>query len=486
MDKTSTQAEETTAPGEETAPAKETTAPADGTSAPAEETTAPADGTPAPAEETTAPADGTPAPAEEAASHEVVNAEAAHDALTAVDPRLLVREQGLLGYWAEFKRKVHAGDLGSIPVVIGLAVIAVVFQLLNSNFLSAKNLTDIAVTMVGTGMMAVGIIFVLLLGEIDLSVGSVSGVSGAIVAVLSVTHGMNEWLALLVALVSGAAIGALHGFFFARIGAPAFAVTLAGLLFWLGFMLQLLGDNGTINLDGDGVVGQLTTYFFTDIAAAYGLAALAVAAYFLGAFTDNRRRAAAGIPSRPVADIVLRSVLLAVVAFAAAYMLNQDRGLPLALVIFLVVLVTTDFVLRRTAYGRKIFALGGSVEASRRAGINVTAVRVSVFALAGFFAAAGGLFWASKIAAANQSAGTGDLLMNVIAAAVIGGTSLFGGRGRTWNALLGALVIVSIQYGLALEGIRTPVVYMITGGVLLATVVIDSVTRKTQRTAGRA
>ncbi|MGW2563598.1 sugar ABC transporter permease [Streptomyces sp. NPDC001514] len=418
--------------------------------------------------------------------HEVVNPEAAHDAVTAVDPRLLVREQGFAGYVSEFKRKLHAGDLGSIPVVIGLILICVIFQSLNSQFLSAKNLSDIAVTMVATGMMAVGIIFVLLLGEIDLSVGSVSGVSGAIVAVMTVTHGMNEWLAILVAIASGAAIGALHGFFFARIGAPAFAVTLAGLLFWLGFMLQLLGDQGTINLDDEGAVAQLTTYFFSDVAAAYGLAAVAVAGFFLSAFFDSRRREAAGIPSRPLADIVFRTVLLAVVAFAAAFMFNQYKGLPLALVLFLAVLVITDFVLRRTAYGRKIFALGGSVEAARRAGINVTAVRISIFAIAGMFAAIGGLFWASKIAAANQSAGGGDLLMNVIAAAVIGGTSLFGGRGRTWNALLGVMVIVSIQYGLALEGIRTPVVYMITGGVLLATVVIDSVTRKTQKTAGRA
>jgi D-xylose transport system permease protein len=416
----------------------------------------------------------------------VVNPDAAHDAVTAVDPRLLVREQGLKGYVSEFRRKMHAGDLGSIPVVLGLVIIAIIFQSLNSAFLSAENLNNIAVTMVGTGMMAVGIIFVLLLGEIDLSVGSVSGVAGAIVAVMSVSHGMNEWLAVLVALAGGAAIGALHGFFFARIGAPAFAVTLAGLLFWLGFMLQLLGDAGTINLDSEGVVGKLTTYYFSDIAAAYGLAAVAVAVFFLTSFFDNRRREAAGVPSRPVSDIVLRTVLLAIVAFAAAAMFNQYKGLPLALVLFLAVLVITDFVLRRTAYGRKIFALGGSVEASRRAGINVTAVRISVFALAGFFAAVGGLFWASKIAAANQSAGTGDLLMNVIAAAVIGGTSLFGGRGRTWNALLGVMVIVSIQYGLALEGIATPVVYMITGGVLLATVVIDSITRKTQKTAGRA
>ncbi|MER7172364.1 sugar ABC transporter permease [Streptomyces mesophilus] len=411
---------------------------------------------------------------------------AASDAVTVVDPRLLVREQGFAGYIGEFKRKMRAGDLGAMPVVVGLIAICAIFQSLNSAFLGAENLNNIFVAMVATGMMSVGIIFVLLLGEIDLSVGSVSGVSAAIMAVMSITHGVNEWLAVLTALAAGAVIGALHGFFFARIGAPAFAVTLAGLLFWNGFMLQILGSNGTINIDGDGVVGRLTTYYFSDVIAAYGLAVVAVALYFFSAFFGARRREAAGIPSRPLSEIILRTVLLAVAAFAVAIMFNQYKGLPLATLLFAIVLVATDFLLRRTAYGRKIFALGGSVEASRRAGINVTAIRISVFAIAGFFAAVGGLFWASKIAAANQSAGAGDLLMNVIAAAVIGGTSLFGGRGRTWNALLGVLVITSIQYGLALEGIATPIQYMITGGVLLATVVIDSVTRKTQKSAGRA
>ncbi|GAT82757.1 ABC transporter permease [Streptomyces sp. F-3] len=414
------------------------------------------------------------------------NPEAAAGAATAVDPRLLVREQGFAGYITEFKRKLKAGDLGSLPVVVGLVVIWAIFQSLNSNFLTAGNLSDISVAMVGTGMIAVGIVFVLLLGEIDLSVGSVSGVAGATFAVLSVSHGMNEALALVLAILTGTAAGAIHGFFFARVGVPAFAVTLAGLLFWQGFMLQVLGDNGTINLNSEGLVAKLTTYYFSDIAAAYGLAAVAVAAYFISGYLGNRRREAAGIPSRPLSDLVLRTVLLAVVAFAVAAVYNQYKGLPLAVVLFLAVLVITDFVLRRTAYGRKVYALGGSVEASRRAGINVTLVRISVFAIAGTFAAIGGLFVASKIASANQGAGTGEFLMNVIAAAVIGGTSLFGGRGRTWDALLGVLVIVSIQYGLALEGIAAPVQYMITGGVLLTTVVIDAVTRRTQKTAGRA
>ncbi|MEU8589306.1 sugar ABC transporter permease [Streptomyces sp. NPDC048664] len=414
------------------------------------------------------------------------NPEAAAAAVTAVDPRLLVREQGFAGYLGEFKRKMRAGDLGSLPVVVGLVAICVIFQSLNSAFLSAQNLSDITISMVGTGMISVGIVFVLLLGEIDLSVGSVSGAASALAAVCAVNQGWPEWAAVLVAVFAGAAIGALHGFFFAVLGAPAFAVTLAGLLFWLGFMLQVLGSDGTINLNSDGFIGQLTTYFFSDVAAAYGLAAVVVVVFFVTSFLGNRRREAVGVPSRPLSETVLRTVLLAVVSFAAAYMYNQYKGLPLATVIFLAFLVLTDFVLRRTAYGRKIFALGGSVEASRRAGINVTAVRISVFAISGFFAAVGGLFLASKIASANQSAGTGDLLMNAIAAAVIGGTSLFGGRGRTWNALLGVLVIVSIQYGLQLESIAEPVKYMITAGVLLTTVVIDSVTRKTQKTAGRA
>ena len=418
--------------------------------------------------------------------HVVENPEAAKAAVTVVDPRLLVREQGLKGYVSEFKRKMKSGDLGSIPVVIGLAIIWIIFTSLNSNFLTAGNLSDMSVAMVGTGMIAVGIVFVLLLGEIDLSVGSVSGVAGASFAVLNVTNGMNEWLAFVLALLTGTVAGVLHGFFFAKIGVPAFAVTLAGLLFWNGLMLQILGSNGTINLDPDGVVAQLTSYYFSDVAAAYALAAVVTAGFFLSSFLGNRRREAAGVPSRPLSETIVRTVLLAVLAFTVAIVFNQYKGLPLAVVIFIAVLLVTDFVLRRTSYGRKVFALGGSVEASRRAGINVEMVRISVFAISGTFAAVGGLFIASKIAAANQGAGGGDLLMNAIAAAVIGGTSLFGGRGRTWNALLGVLVIVSIQYGLALEGIASPVQYMITGGVLLATVVIDAVTRKTQKTAGRA
>ncbi|MFI0739078.1 sugar ABC transporter permease [Streptomyces sp. NPDC021100] len=410
---------------------------------------------------------------------------AAPATVTPVDPRLLVREEGFAGYWSEFLRKLRSGELGSLPVVVGLIVICLVFQLQDSAFLGAENLSNLFITAAGTGLIAVGIVFVLILGEIDLSVGSVSGLAAAVFAVLNVNHGMPEWLALILAILTGTVAGVLHGFFFARIGVPAFVVTLAGLLGWNGLMLEVLGANGTINLDDSGLVAKLTNHYFEDISAAYGLATATVLAYFLVAWRDARRRAAAQVPSRPFAEIVLRTAALAVPAYAVAWVFNQYKGLPLAVVIFVGVVVALDLVLRRTRYGRKVFAVGGGVEAARRAGIDVATVRISVFALSGTMAALGGMFLASQINAANQSSGAGSLLMNAIAAAVIGGTSLFGGRGKTWSALLGVLVIQSIASGMALLGIASAVQYMITGAVLLAAVVIDSVSRRTQRTAGR-
>ncbi len=233
---------------------------------------------------------------------------------------------------------------------------------------------------------------------------------------------------------------------------------------------------------------DLTGYYFEDKAAAYALALVAVLAYLGSLLLDGKRRKAALLPTRPVGEVALRTGVVAVLAFAVAYELNEPygaRGLPLALVIFLVVLVLSDFVARRTTYGRQIYAVGGNAEAARRAGINVEMIRITVFAIAGVLAAAGGLFIASQSGGASKSLGSGNTLMNVIAAAVIGGTSLFGGRGKIWSALLGALVIMSIQQGLNLMGMASEIQFMITGAVLLAAVVIDSVSRRTQKTAGR-
>ncbi|QKV92064.1 sugar ABC transporter permease [Streptomyces sp. NA02950] len=409
----------------------------------------------------------------------------AADAVTAVDPRLLVRQEGFKGYLTEFSRKMRSGDLGAVPVIIGIAIIWAVFQWKDSAFLSPKNLSDLSILIGGTGMISVGIVFVLLLGEIDLSVGSISGLAAATLTVLNVNHGVPEGIAVAAALGAGAVLGALHGFFFAKIGVPAFVVTLAGLLAWNGLMLQVLGTTGTIGIADDSFVRTLTDHYFTQLVAAYGAATVAVAGFFFAQFVDSRRRKAAGVPSRPLSEILVRTAVIAAIVFTAAWRLNEYKGLPLGLVIFVVVLVLLDFVVRRTAYGRKVMALGGSVEAARRAGINVVAVRMSVFALSGFMAAFGGLMIASRVGSASQQAGTGNLLMEAIAAAVIGGTSLFGGRGSVWSALLGMLVIGSISSGMNLLGVANSVQYMITGGVLLAAVVIDSVSRRTQRSAGR-
>ncbi|PJJ00236.1 D-xylose transport system permease protein [Streptomyces sp. 2333.5] len=408
-------------------------------------------------------------------------------AVTAADRRQLAAGAGAGGQnpLEILKRRFHSGELGSVPVALGLVVVWIIFESLNENFLSPRNLSNLSVDIVGPGMISVGVVFVLLLGEIDLSVGSVSGLAAAVFAVLSVNQGMPEAPALLLAVLGGTLIGAIQGFFLAKVGVPAFVVTLAGLLGWNGLMLYILGASGTINIDENGLVAKLTSHYFTNVAAAYGLAALGTAAFFLTSYHGLRRRRAAGVPCRPLSEIVLRTGVLAVISLAAAWVLNQFLGLPLALLIFLVMLVGLDYVLRRTPYGRMIFALGGSVEASRRTGLNVSLVRISVFMISGTMAAIGGLFLASRVTSASQTSGGGNLLMDAIAAAVIGGTSLFGGRGRTWSALLGVLVIQSIASGVALMGIQTAVQFMITGGVLLVAVVIDSLSRRAQRAHGR-
>ncbi|NJQ13641.1 sugar ABC transporter permease [Streptomyces bohaiensis] len=411
--------------------------------------------------------------------------EPAGAAAPVVDPRLLVRERGMAGYVEEFRRKIRGGELGAIPVVVGLIIIAVVFQSLTGTFLTPGNLSNITVYIAGPGLMAVGIVLVLLLGEIDLSVGSMAGLSAAIWAVLSVGQGVNDLLAIVLAIAAGAVVGTIHGFFFAKIGVPAFVVTLAGFLGWSGLQIWIMGSEGTINIPRDSLVRDFNNFYFSDIAAAYGLALVITLGYAAALWTGERRRAAAQLPTRQIVDLAVRIGLVAVASFTVAYVLNQHRGLPLALVIFLAVLIAADFMVRRTSYGRQIFAVGGNAEAARRAGINVVRVRLTVFTIASSLAALGGLFWAAQAGGASKSLGSGNLLMNVIAAAVIGGTSLFGGRGWIWSALLGTLVIQSITTGLNLLGMASEIQYMITGAVLLIAVVVDSVSRRTQRTAGR-
>ncbi|MFC7327345.1 sugar ABC transporter permease [Marinactinospora rubrisoli] len=408
----------------------------------------------------------------------------AGETVPAPDPRPIVAGGSPRGLVQAGLRRLRGGELGALPVLVGLVVICVVFQSLNSNFLSPQNLSNLTLQVVSTGLMSCGVIMVLLLGEIDLSVGSVSGVSGAVLAVLAVNQGLPEPVAIALAVLTGALIGVVHGTIFAKVGVPAFVVTLAGLIGWQGAQLYLLGSDGTINVPYDGAIAYLTQTYFVP-AVGWGIAVVAVGLYTGLTLYGERRRTAAGLPARSVAEVLLRAGLLAVPVFGGVAVLNLWNGVPLAFLIFLGFVVVFDLVLRKTRYGRMVFAVGGSAEAARRAGINVDLIRISVFALASTLAAVGGILAVSRGFAVSQSSGGGDVLMLAIAAAVIGGTSLFGGRGSAYSALLGGLVLGAITSGLYLLQMDSSVRYMITAAVLLVAVILDAVSRRSRRAHAR-
>ena len=398
----------------------------------------------------------------------------------------LIQERGLRGYVDAFRARVRNGELGSLPVIVGLVIIWVVFYSLNDNFLSSRNLVNLALQCAAVGTISIGIVLVLLLGEIDLSVGSVSGLSAAILAVGFVNNRWPLGVAILAALVTGAAIGLFYGLLFTRFGVPSFVITLAGLLGFLGAQLWVLGKTGSINLPFDSWIVEFCQQKFLPAGVSYVLALLAVGAYLGSAMMKARRRAAAGLSSAPISDIVLRSVLLAIGLLVPVWYLNRSRGVGYMFVLFVALVVIMDFLLRRTRWGRSVFAVGGNVEAARRAGLPVRRIYLSVFMLCSTFAALGGLLAAGRLAAANQGSGTGDTNLNAIAAAVIGGTSLFGGTGSAYSALIGIIVIQSISSGLTLLNLDASIRFLITGAVLLLAVIVDSLSRRSRTAHGRA
>ncbi len=380
-------------------------------------------------------------------------------------------------------KRVLSGDLASLRVLIGLVVIWTIFQTQNDRFLTALNLTNLMLQITGIGLISVGIVYVLLLGEIDLSVGAVSGLAAAVMAVANVKHGWNPYLSIAAAIAVGAVIGMVQGWLFARFGVPSFVVTLAGLLAWQGALLYVLGDTGTINLTDPKIVGLANT-FYSD-AVGWIFALVVIVGYAGLALWGYRKRVAAGLADQDLVPVIVRVVVVAVATLAAVAVLNSDRGVPLAVLILVGFVVVMQYVVTRTTFGRHVFAVGGNAEAARRAGIKVNRIRVIVFSIAGAMAAIGGIMLASRLLAVNQSSGGSDLLLLAIAGPVIAGTSLFGGRGSVWSALLGALVIGSISNGMDLLGLTSAVKYMITGAVLLTAVVIDALSRR-QRSAVRS
>jgi D-xylose transport system permease protein len=392
----------------------------------------------------------------------------------------------LAAYARRWWTDVRSGELGSLPIVVGLVVIAIVFQIQNDRFLTAGNFVNLIVQTAPYAVIAMGVVFVLLLGEIDLSIGYVAGVAGVLTALLLTPDG-NELptaVALVLALGAGLAIGVLQGLIITKVGVPSFVVTLAGLLGWNGVVLLLIGSRGTVILQNDFVIGLAND--FMPAGVSWILAVVAVAIYAAVQLARLRTRRAAGLAADPITIVALRVAALAVALLAVVAVANQDRGIPYVFILLGALFVGWTYVLRRTRFGRHVYAVGGNQEAARRAGIDVDRIKIACFAICSLMAALGGIILASRLRSVDTNTGGGQVLLYSIAAAVIGGTSLFGGRGHVKSALLGALVMISIDNGLGLLGLSSGVKFVVTGGVLLLAVTVDSISRRAQASSGRA
>ena len=395
----------------------------------------------------------------------------------------VAHETGFAGTVRAFFDRVRSGDVGALPVVVGLVIICAVFQSLNPVFLSSNNLVNLLFDSATVGVISLGIVCILMVGEIDLSV---SGFASALVGVLWVNGGWPVVLAILAAIVAGAAIGSLYAVLFNRLGMPSFVSTLAGLLAVLGMQLYILGASGSINLPYDSAVVDFGQTLVMPAAIAYAVAVLAGLLLVATGYRTSARRRAFGLSARPLARILAGAVALTVTLVLVVLYLDQDRGVPWMFALFAALVVAMDYALKRTKWGRAMTAVGGNREAARRAGINVPFVYLSAFVLCSAFAALGGVLSAARLASASQQAGTGDVNLNAIAAAVIGGTSLFGGRGSAYSALLGIIVIQAIASGLTLLDLSSSLRYMITGAVLAVAVIVDSLARRSRASHGRA
>ncbi len=387
--------------------------------------------------------------------------------MTTADPQAVGAEPPSNTLGAIVRRRyelLKAGDVGTLPIILGLLAIVAFFYWKNENYLSAGNFTNLMTQMAGVTTIAIGVVFVLLLGEIDLSIGYVSGVAGVIVAQLQIPD--ESWqvkgvLAIAIAATVTALIGGLQGSFVAYLGIPSFVVTLAGLLFWQGVILYVIGGQGVIVIE-DSTINNLANYFFSDTAGlliAAGASALFAVTTLAGVISRRRH----GILTDNLVIVALKLALFVVVIFGAVTWANSERGFPLAFLLVLIFLLFWTWVAERTTFGRHVYAVGGNAEAARRAGINVPRIRVLVFMISGLMAGLGGVIFAARLNSVDLNAGGGTLLLDAISAAVIGGTSLFGGRGRVISALMGALVISTVANGIDLLGYSSAIKYMVTG-----------------------
>jgi D-xylose transport system permease protein len=380
-----------------------------------------------------------------------------------------------------FRNQLTA-DFSVLPVGLSLIFLSIIFQTLNHRFLSGENLANLISQNVPLALIATGSVLMLLIGEIDLSVGVVSGLCASVVVTLNVTKGWSSLSSIAVGLVIGALIGLSNGFFVTKFGLPSFVVTLAGLLTWQGVQFSVLNSSGTINLPDGFISSLMSTYLTKNLGYLFALVALAL--YALSILNTFRKRKKANLKARSIQASILKFTVLAVIILGLVSLLNASRGVSAAMVFLLIVVTLIDYVTRRTRFGRNIFAIGGNLEAASRVGINVKRIKISVFIIGALLASLGGIFASSRLLAVSTQSGGSDLLLNAIAAAVIGGTSLFGGRGSVWAAILGALVVGFISNGMDLMSFNSETKLIVTGLVLLAAVSIDSVLRSKYRKRG--
>ncbi|MCD7109588.1 sugar ABC transporter permease [Rhizobium sp. DKSPLA3] len=398
----------------------------------------------------------------------------------------VIHAEGLSGALHTLVGRVKSGDLGMLPVAIGLIVISTVFSVLNPIFLAPNNLVNLLFDCATVGIISLGIVCVLILGEIDLSVGSISGLASAIIGVLWVNSGLPLVVAIGAALVTGAVVGALYAFMYNRLGMPSFVATLSGLLALLGLQLYILGPTGSINLPYASPLVRFGQILVMPGWLSALLALLPGLVMVMVGLSVRKRREAVNLSSQPLSTLFVKAGILTIVLEAIVSYLNLGRGVPWMFGLFVALVMVLNYGLTRTQWGRSMFAVGGNREAARRSGINVGRIYTSAFVLCSTLGALGGILSASRLASSSQQAGTGDVNLNAIAAAVIGGTSLFGGRGSAYSALLGIIVIQAISNGLTLLNLNSSLRYMITGAVLAIAVIVDSLARRSRVSHGRA
>jgi D-xylose transport system permease protein len=391
-------------------------------------------------------------------------------------------------YWG----RVRGGDIGSLPAILGLIVLCLVFGVARPTFFSATNFANLFPQGAAVIFIAMGLVFVLLLGEIDLSAGFASGVCGAIMAILLTDHGWDWYTAIPVALLSGLAIGFALGFLVAKLGIPSFVVTLAGFLAFQGILLVLLSGGKNVSIRDTFVLSLANKN--VPVAWSWILAVLAVAAYAGAQLLKVRGRITRGLPTDPMGIVFARVAGLAVLVLLAVAVLTKERsinpavisvkGVPIVAPIIAVIMVIWTFVLARTTYGRHVYAVGGNTEAARRAGIPVDRIRISVFVIGSFMAAIGGIVAASRANSVDPNSGGSNVLLYAVGAAVIGGTSLFGGKGRVFDAVIGGAVIAVIDNGMGLMGFSSGTKFIFTGLILLLAASVDALSRRRAASTG--